>query len=123
MTVKRALNELQIANGLVHVVNGEDALEYLRGEANEKPCVIFLDLNMPKMNGIEFLKVRKEDDELKQIPVVVFTTSEDDEGRIDNLQLDVAGYIIKTLDYKKFVDAIRATGLFWALSESPPDSK
>ena len=75
MTLRRALRELKVVNDLVHKTNGEEALEYLQNSNNRKPCVIFLDLNMPKMNGIEFLQIAKADSELRRIPVIVFTTS------------------------------------------------
>ncbi len=78
MSVIRAMKDLKVANSLVHVVNGEKALEYLLDSNNVKPCVILLDLNMPRMNGIEFLKVVKTDSELKCIPVVALTTSRAD---------------------------------------------
>jgi len=68
LTVKRAFKELKITNELVRTVNGEEALSYLRGQGNEKPCVIITDLNMPKMNGLEFIKSVKSDDTLKNRP-------------------------------------------------------
>ena len=119
MTVKRAFRDLKVTNPLIHKLNGEEALEYLRGEGNLKPCVILLDLNMPKMNGIEFLKIAKADDELKKIPVVVLTTSKSDEDRVETFGLSVAGYMLKPTDYKKFVETIRVIDLYWALSELP----
>ncbi|MDO9236345.1 MAG: response regulator [Aquabacterium sp.] len=75
MVVRRALKELHVANRLEHVENGEEALAYLRDPARERPCLILLDLNMPVMNGIEFLQAAKADSELKRMPVVVLTTS------------------------------------------------
>ena len=78
MTVKRAFKELKVINPLAHALNGEDALAYLRQGEGENPCVILLDLNMPKMNGVEFLKVAKDDPSLKKIPVVVLTTSNEE---------------------------------------------
>ena len=119
MTVKRALEDIKVTNGLSHVANGEEALEYLRGQGNKKPCIIFLDLNMPKMNGIEFLKIVKADEELKKIPVVVLTTSQDEQDKIESFKLSVAGYIVKPADYKKFVEAVRTLELYWTLSELP----
>ncbi len=119
MTVKRALKDLKVTNPLVRAANGEEALDYLRNDANEKPCVILLDLNMPKMNGIEFLKVAKADEALKRIPAVVLTTSKDDRDKVESFDLCVAGYIVKPVDYRKFVDAIKIIDLYWTLSELP----
>jgi CheY-like chemotaxis protein len=119
MTVKRALKEIKVLNPLVRTANGEEALAYLREEKNEKPCVILLDLNMPKMNGIEFLKVAKADEALKKIPAIVLTTSKDDQDWVQSFQLNVAGYIVKPIDYLKFVEAIRIINLYWTLSELP----
>jgi CheY-like chemotaxis protein len=119
MTVKRAFTDLKVTNPLIHKLNGEEALEYLRGEGGQKPCAILLDLNMPKMNGIEFLKIAKTDDELKKIPVIVLTTSKSDEDRVETFGLSVAGYMIKPTDYKKFMETIRVIDLYWTLSELP----
>ncbi|MGA2071229.1 MAG: response regulator [Sedimentisphaerales bacterium] len=119
MTVKRAFNELKVNNELVRVTNGEEALEYLKTHPDKKPCLVLLDLNMPRMNGIEFLKVAKADEELKQIPVVVLTTSRDDRDKVESFKLSVAGYIVKPVDYKKFVEAIKVLDLYWTLSELP----
>jgi CheY-like chemotaxis protein len=119
MTVKRALKDLNVTNPLVHKLNGEEALEYLRNDGNKKLCVALLDLNMPKMNGIEFLKIIKADEELKKIPVVVLTTSEDTQDKLETFGLSIAGYIVKPADYKKFVEAIRTVNLYWTLSELP----
>ncbi len=119
LTVKRALKDLKVANPLVHSVNGEDALEYLRNESNKKPCVILLDLNMPKMNGIEFLKIAKTDEALKSIPVVVLTTSKTARDVVESFKLGAAGYMIKSVDYRKFVETVRTIDLYWTLSEMP----
>lgn len=119
MTVKRALNENNILNKLIIVENGEEAIDHLQNEENEKPCIILLDLNMPKMNGIEFLKVAKNDDNIKCIPVVVLTTSKTDQDKIDSFRLSVAGYMIKPVNYKQFVETMKTIKLYWALSELP----
>ena len=121
MTIKRAFKDLKITNQLVHTVDGEQALEHLRSESNKRPCVILLDLNMPRMNGIEFLKVVKDDETLKKIPVVVLTTSGEERDIVESFNLGVAGYIVKPVDYKGFVEAIRAIDLYWTLSELPPN--
>ncbi len=119
MTVKRTFKDLKITNQLVCLGDGNQALEYLRNENNEKPCVILLDLNMPKMNGVEFLRTIKADKALKEIPVVVLTTSKKEQDVIESFNLGVAGYIVKPVDYKKFVETIRTIGLYWTLSELP----
>jgi CheY-like chemotaxis protein len=118
MTVKRALKDLKVTNELVCRPNGEEALDYLKDASGEKrPCIILLDLNMPKMNGIEFLEVIKADSTLKGVPVVVLTTSENEEDRSDSFRLGAAGYMIKPADYEKFVGTIRTVDLYWTLSE------
>ncbi|MFH1945794.1 MAG: response regulator [Acidobacteriota bacterium] len=119
MTVKRALKEIHVTNRLIIANNGEEALFYLQNDTYEKPTLVLLDINMPKMNGIEFLKVVKEDDILKKIPVIVLSSSKEDSDRIDSFDLGVAGYMVKPVDYKKFVDVIRAIHLYWKLSEMP----
>jgi CheY-like chemotaxis protein len=119
MTVKRAFKDLRVMNPLTHRINGEEALEYLRDKSSEEPCVILLDLNMPKMNGIEFLKVVKADDVLKRIPVIVLTTSKEECDIMDSFKLSVAGYIVKPVNYTKFVETIRTIDLYWTLSELP----
>jgi CheY-like chemotaxis protein len=119
MMVKRALKDLNVRNPLVQTSNGKEAVEYLTGKGNETPCIILLDLNMPKMNGVEFLKVVKADDVLKKIPVVVLTTSRDTKDKFETFELSAAGYIVKPTDYKKFVEAMRTIDIYWTLSELP----
>ncbi len=119
MTVQRAFKDLKLTNPLAHVTNGEEALDYLRDPDHEPPCVILLDLNMPRMNGVEFMRVAKADPDLKRIPIVVLTTSTEDSDVIDSYKLSVAGYIVKPVDYKKFVEAIRTIDLYWTISEMP----
>ncbi len=120
MTVERALKDLSITNPLIHTANGEEALEHLRSnDDGQLPCIILLDLNMPKMNGIEFLGAIKNDEKLKRIPVVVLTTSKDDQDVVESFEFSVAGYMIKEIDYKNFVEIIRTVNLYWTLSELP----
>lgn len=119
MTVTRALKEIHVTNPLVHLENGEEALHHLRDRGNEKPCIILLDLNMPIMNGIEFLNVAKHDDELKRIPVVVLTTSEEQQDKVGSFNLGVAGYMAKPVDYRLFVEVMRSIDAYWTISEMP----
>ena len=118
MTVKRVLADLGITSPLVCSANGEEALEYLRA-GNGRPCIVLLDLSMPKMDGFEFLKIVKADEQLKEIPVVVLTTSSDEQDIVESFKFGAAGYMLKPGDYKEFVETIRAIDLYWSLSESP----
>jgi len=119
MTVKRAMKELHVTNSMIHCLNGEEGLKYLTDPETEKPFVILLDLNMPKMSGIEFLKVVKTYPQLKPIPVVVLTTSKEKRDVQDSFELGAAGYMIKPVDYAKFTDVINTVMLYWRLSELP----
>lgn len=119
MTIRRALKEIHVVNPVVSMENGEAALAYLHNAANEKPCMILLDLNMPVMNGIEFLQVVKQDDLLKRYPVVVLTTSEEQQDKVNSFNWGVAGYMAKPVDYRKFVDMMRSIDLYWTISEMP----
>lgn len=126
MTVQRAFKVNNIINPLYIVGNGREALDYLKQEGkcknpktSPRPGIILLDLNMPIMNGIEFLKIVKSDGELKKIPVIVLTTSKEENDRVESFNLSVAGYIIKPVEFEKFVEAVRVLNLYWTLSELP----
>lgn len=119
MTVQRAFRDLKLTNPLKRTVNGEDALTYLRDPANDKPCMILLDLNMPKMNGTEFLGVAKGDSSLREIPVIVLTTSSEERDIVASFRQSVAGYIVKPVDYSKFLDVVRTIQSYWSLSQFP----
>ena len=119
MTVIRALKEIHVTNPLVHLENGEEAVNYLRDPQKEKPCIILLDLNMPVMNGIEFLHVVKNDSKLRCIPVVVLTTSEEQQDKVNSFNLGVAGYMAKPVDYRQFVEVMRSIDAYWTISEMP----
>jgi len=119
MTVKRALKDLNVTNTLIIKNNGEEALAYLRNEADRLPCIIILDLNMPKMNGVELLRNLKHDEHLRRIPAVVLTTSKDEQDRFETFDLSVAGYMIKPVEYPQFIEVVRSINLYWTLSELP----
>ena len=119
MTIKRALTELKIVNPVVVCENGLEALNFLNNTEHKTPGIILLDLNMPKMNGLEFLQQRALNAKLKQIPTVVLTTSKDEQDKIESFNLGVAGYMIKPVDYLQFVEIIKTIDLYWTLSELP----
>ena len=119
MTVKRALKDLQVTSDLVSTGDGEEALAYLRDDGNAKPCVILLDLNMPKMSGTEFMRIVKADEELRRITVVVLTTSNSEQDISNSFGLGAAGYMVKSVDYKKFMEIIKTIDLYWTLSKLP----
>lgn len=120
MTVIRALKDLHVTNRVEHVENGEAALRYLNDPARDRPCLILLDLNMPVMGGIEFLRVVKGNElPLKRIPVVVLTTSEEQQDKVESFNLGVAGYIKKPVDYQRFVETMRTINAYWTVSELP----
>jgi len=119
MTVKRALKDVKVSNPLFVVGNGEEALQFLEEHKNELPGIILLDLNMPKMNGLEFLKNIKQNDSFKRIPVIVLTTSSTDQDKLDSFNLSVAGYMIKPVDYIQFVETMKTIKMYWTLCELP----
>lgn len=119
MTMRRALKDLRITNPLHVAGDGEVALQMLKGGGVARPCVILLDLNMPRMGGIEFLRIVKDDPQFRTIPVIVLTTSREESDRVETFQLSVAGYMIKPADYRQFVEVVRAIDLYWTLSELP----
>ncbi len=117
MTVKRAVKHLSISNPLHHAGDGEEALEYLEANQDKIPSIIILDINMPRMNGIEFLKIIKEDTRFKRIPVVVLTTSKEQQDRYETFNLSVAGYMLKPVDYDQFIEIMDTIKKYWSLSE------
>lgn len=120
MTVKRALRELKVTNPLRVAINGEHALEQLRDPAQPLPGLILLDLNMPRMNGIEFLTVAKADERMRRLPVVVLTTSKEENDRLHSYDLGVAGYVIKPVEYPRFVEVLRGIEQYWKNCEMAP---
>ena len=125
-TIQRAFQKNKISNPLYITSNGVEALEFLRHQGNysnaaeaPRPNLILLDLNMPVMNGLEFLEAMKADRELKQIPVVIMTTSKEDSDRLESYNLGVAGYIVKPVEFDKFQEMVKIIDLYWSLNEKP----
>jgi CheY-like chemotaxis protein len=119
MTILRALKEIRVSNPVVNMENGEAALEYLEDPLRERPCIILLDLNMPIMNGIEFLQKVKSDPRYRSIPVIVLTTSEEQQDKVNSFELGVAGYMAKPVDYRQFVEMMRSIDVYWTISALP----
>ena len=120
LNVRRAFQKNNIANPLFVASNGLEALEQLRGKMIPRERrIVLLDLNMPKMNGIEFLRELRQDPELKLTPVVVLTTSNDERDRIEAYNLNVAGYLLKPVTFSNFCEVMTALNKYWALVELP----
>lgn len=124
-----ALKQYQLANEVVALRDGVEALDYLfrRGQfasrPDEVPAVILLDLKMPRVDGLEVLRQLKQDETLKVIPIVVMTSSREEQDLVKSYRLGVNAYVVKPLEFHAFVDAIRVLGAFWAvLNEAPPIS-
>jgi two-component system response regulator len=124
--VLEALIESHLANEVVHVRDGADALDYLyrRGEfagrSNGQPAVVLLDLKMPKVDGLEVLRQIKSDPALKVIPVLMMTSSREEQDLLKSYQLGVNAYIVKPVQFHEFVDAVKHIGAFWAVINEPP---
>ncbi|RMG73449.1 MAG: response regulator [Bacteroidetes bacterium] len=119
LTVRKALKQLDITNPLVIQSNGEEALAWLRDHLDALPAIILLDLNMPRMNGLEFLQAIKSDARLRLVPVVVLTTSEDEQDRIESFRHSVAGYMLKSLSYPDFLQTMASIRDYWTNSQLP----
>jgi DNA-binding response OmpR family regulator len=121
-----ALEEYNLANEVVVVGNGADALDYLycRGKfearSGENPAVMLLDLKLPKVDGLEVLKQVKSDEKMMMIPVVVLTSSREEKDMVASYKLGVNAYVVKPVDFHEFVNAIRELGVFWAIINAPP---
>jgi CheY-like chemotaxis protein len=123
MSVKRALKELKIANPLYRAVDGIEALDMLRGTNGmtklPRPYIILLDLNMPRMSGLEFLDELREDPDLKRSIVFVMTTSATEEDRVRAYDKCIAGYVLKHSAAHSFLDAVTMLEHFWRVIEFP----
>jgi CheY-like chemotaxis protein len=120
MNVKRAFDRNRILNPLHVATDGVEALEMLRsGTIPFGRRIILLDLNMPRMNGIEFLRELRADPALRPTPVIVLTTSNDDRDRIEAYNLNVAGYLLKPVTFINFVELMATLNKYWTLVELP----
>lgn len=123
----RALQKNHLANRVILVTDGEEALDYIfaRGAYSNRrienaPRVILLDLKLPKVDGLEVLKALKGDQRTKMIPVVILTSSKEEKDIVESYRLGVNSYIVKPVDFDKFVDAVNSLGLYWLLLNQSP---
>jgi CheY-like chemotaxis protein len=124
-----ALQEHSLANEIVHLRDGAEALDYLyrrgqfEGRTGGNPAVVFLDLKMPKVDGLEVLNKIKSDESLKAIPVVMLTSSREEADLVRSYKLGVNAYVVKPVDFQAFVEAVREVGAFWAVLNEPPPER
>jgi CheY-like chemotaxis protein len=123
----RALKRNHISNEIIVAHDGVEALDYLFGtgvyagrDISLKPTVILLDLKLPRIDGIEVLRRLREDDRTKLLPVVVLTTSTEEQDMLDSYSLGCNSYIRKPVDFIEFTEAVRQLGMYWLLMNEPP---
>ncbi|MDB5004560.1 MAG: two-component system response regulator [Mucilaginibacter sp.] len=123
----RSLKKVNLANNLVHVKDGEEALDFIfaKGQFSDRkitnrPKVILLDIKMPKVDGIEVLRQIKSNDITKTIPVVIMTSSREEQDIITSYNLGVNSYVVKPVNFETFAKAISDLGLFWLIINQPP---
>jgi CheY-like chemotaxis protein len=121
-----ALDEHSLANEVVVARDGEEALDYLyargkfAGHANGLPVVVLLDLKMPKVDGLEVLRQMRHDPNIRHVPVVMVTSSREEQDLVRSYQLGVNAYVVKPVDFQKFVESVKQIGVFWAIINEPP---
>jgi CheY-like chemotaxis protein len=121
-----ALEDHKLANEVTVARDGQEALDYLyrRGQfssrPNENPAVMLLDLKLPKVDGLEVLKQIKSDEQLKTVPVVVLTSSHEEQDMMRSYKLGVNAYVVKPVDFHEFINAVKELGMFWAIINQPP---
>src|SRR4030043_1606847 len=122
-----ALGDHNLANNVIVVRDGVETMQYLRREGKYKqrktgnPAVLLLDIKMPRMDGIEVLKAIRSDNTLKMLPVVMLTSSREEQDLIKSYELGVNAYVVKPVDFKEFIEALKQLGVFWAvINEAPP---
>lgn len=121
-----ALAEQNLANGVEHVWDGAEALDYLyrRGKYADRSAeylaVILLDLKLPKVDGLEVLRIIKADEKLRVIPVVVLTSSREERDLVESYRLGVNAYVVKPVQFGDFMAAVKELGFFWAIVNEPP---
>lgn len=125
----RALRKVNLANHLIHVKDGAEALDFIfakgafsEREIKKSPRVILLDIKMPRVDGIEVLRQIKSNEETKLIPVVIMTSSKEEQDIIKSYKLGVNSFVVKPVDFKDFAKAVSELGMYWVLSNQPSAS-
>ncbi|GAA4303670.1 response regulator [Aestuariibaculum suncheonense] len=116
MKLHRAISSLNLSHNIIEAHHGEEALEILEQKDN-LPDIILLDLNMPKINGIEFLSILKNNDILKYVPTIILTTSSNQKDLLECYKIGVAGYVLKPLKYDEYVSKIENLLKYWSMNE------
>jgi CheY-like chemotaxis protein len=116
MKLNRTVAKWHVTHNIIQAKNGEEALDILQG-SDKLPDIILLDLNMPRMNGIEFLQILKQDPELKYLPTVILTTSQNRADLLECYRIGIAGYIIKPLKYEDYEDKLQKVISYWEVNE------
>ena len=116
----RALKKNNLANNLLHLQDGQEALDFLFDDNNQMPKLILLDLKMPKVDGIEVLRKLKSDERKRIIPIVVLTSSKEERDIVESYKLGVNAYIVKPVDFDQFVKAVTELGFFWLILNQAP---
>jgi two-component system, response regulator len=114
-----ALKKHNLVNNLLHIDDGEKALEFLYSEADSNPKLILLDLKMPRVDGIQILRKLKNDPDKCQIPVIALVSSREGKNYVESFQLKADAYMVKPVDFKKFFKAISDIGLTWTIVDTP----
>ena len=121
-----ALEQHRLANEVVVVRDGAETLDYLyargafRGRSEGNPALLLLDLKMPKVDGLDVLRQIKADPTLKTLPVVMLTSSREEQDLVRSYELGANGYVVKPVDFAEFMEAVRQIGIFWAVVNEPP---
>lgn len=116
MKFQRTISSLKLDHNIIEANNGEEALKILE-KKDELPDIILLDLNMPKINGIEFLNILKSDDVLRYIPTIILTTSQNQKDLLECYKIGIAGYVLKPLKYEDYVSKMGKILAYWSVNE------
>jgi CheY-like chemotaxis protein len=119
MNIQRAFDRAHIVNPLLFAIDGVEALKLIDSNELKQPAIILLDINMPRMNGMEFLQILRNKEGWQNVPVIVLTTSSAEKDIVAAYNLKISGYVVKPMEFTGFIDAITTIESYWALNEFP----